>query len=564
MVFLLAMGLLISAVSMAQELSEIESIMKLSGATSPDELDAYEMERLAGYLDKPILINSSSLEQLISSGLLTNFQIAVILEYRRTHGDILSFGELAALDGFSQEIVNVLRPFISLKGGSISRNDTSRADVDIVVKGSYKTAFDYGIKLKVESPGRFSLGLSPYSGHVSYTFKKIPLRVVGGDFNARFGQGLILWNGMSMSGLASPSSYVRNQTGVKPSWSFTGSSSMTGVASEVSFGRLMVCGMLILPDCRNGLKSIMPALNASWYGKRYRIGLTHYTELISDKMVSDMKTSVDCCMCIDGVDLFSELAYNWAGVAVSGLTGVRYISGDMTIASMLRYYHPNFSPTWSAAARSLTKCSNECGVSVSGLFYRGRVGDYRKHTFSFSLDGAYLPVPKKDDIRSIHAKMILEWKYMVAECFKIDLRCVERYRTWDLGLRSDFRMDLSYISSLYAITARFNFLKYRKQSFLAYLEGCYTPSKLFSVYLKQGIFIVDKWDDRIYSYERDAPGNYNVPVFYGRGLWTSVTASWKFIRWGKLYARAAFTSYPFMKEEKPGKAELKLQCVISI
>ena len=66
MVFLLAMGLLISAVSMAQELSEIESIMKLSGATSPDELDAYEMERLAGYLDKPILINSSSLEQLIS------------------------------------------------------------------------------------------------------------------------------------------------------------------------------------------------------------------------------------------------------------------------------------------------------------------------------------------------------------------------------------------------------------------------------------------------------------------------------------------------------------------
>ena len=84
------------------------------------------------------------------------------------------------------------------------------------------------------------------------------------------------------------------------------------------------------------------------------------------------------------------------------------------------------------------------------------------------------------------------------------------------------------------------------------------------MYLKQGFFVVDKWDDRIYSYERDAPGNYNVPAFYGRGVWTSATASWKFARWGKLYVRAAFTSYPFMKEEKPGKAELKLQCVISI
>ena len=564
MVWLIAIGLLISTLCTAQELSDIECIMKLSGATSADELDSYEMERLARYLDKPILINSSSLEQLSSSGILNNFQVAAILEYRRTHGDILSFGELSALDGFSQETVNVIRPFISLKGGSISKIDASRADVDIVVKGSYKTSFDYGIKFKLESPGRYSLGLSPYSAHLSYAFKKVPLRVVAGDFNARFGQGLILWNGMSMSGLASPTSYVRNQTGAKPSWSFTGSSSLTGVASEFSLGRVVVSGMFIMPDCRNGFKSLMPALNVSWYGKRCRAGVTHYSEFISGKLVADMKTSVDYSICVDGVDLVSEFAYDWVGSAVSGLTGVRYISGDMTVASMLRYYHPNFSPTWSGAARSLTKCSNECGVSVSGLFYRGRMGEYRKHTFSFSLDGAYLPVSKRDDVRSIQTKMTVEWKYMIAECFKIDLRCAERYRTWGLSLRSDLRIDLSYMSSLYAITARINILKYRQHSYLAYLEGCYTPSKSLCMYLKQGFFVVDKWDDRIYSYERDAPGNYNVPAFYGRGVWTSATASWKFARWGKLYVRAAFTSYPFMKEEKPGKAELKLQCVISI
>ena len=45
-----------------------------------------------------------------------------------------------------------------------------------------------------------------YSASISYESAVIPLRVVLGDFNARFGQGLVLWNGMTMSGVSSPSS----------------------------------------------------------------------------------------------------------------------------------------------------------------------------------------------------------------------------------------------------------------------------------------------------------------------------------------------------------------------
>jgi hypothetical protein len=81
------------------------------------------------------------------------------------------------------------------------------------------------------------------------------------------------------------------------------------------------------------------------------------------------------------------------------------------------------------------------------------------------------------------------------------------------------------------------------------------------LYLRQGAFIVDHWDDRIYAYERDAPGCFNSPAFYGRGVWTSFMASFKFSRWCKLYLRAGYTSYPFMKENKPGKAELRFQSV---
>jgi hypothetical protein len=81
--------------------------------------------------------------------------------------------------------------------------------------------------------------------------------------------------------------------------------------------------------------------------------------------------------------------------------------------------------------------------------------------------------------------------------------------------------------------------------------------------MKQSVFIVDNWDDRIYAYEYDVPGSFNVPAYYGRGVWIASMLSWKVSRLIRLYARASYISYPFMSDEKkkPGKAELKLQSV---
>ena len=78
------------------------------------------------------------------------------------------------------------------------------------------------------------------------------------------------------------------------------------------------------------------------------------------------------------------------------------------------------------------------------------------------------------------------------------------------------------------------------------------------------MFCVDDWDDRIYVYERDAPGSFNVPAMYGRGVWGSVVMSWKVSRALKVYLRGGYKSYVFMVEEKkkPGKAELKLHAVL--
>ena len=109
---------------------------------------------------------------------------------------------------------------------------------------------------------------------------------------------------------------------------------------------------------------------------------------------------------------------------------------------------------------------------------------------------------------------------------------------------------------------RVNALKCADVAVLGYMEGGYTCSSL-SAYLRAGCFRVDDWDDRIYVYERDAPDSFNVPAYYGRGMWTAFNIIWKPARWCSIYLRASWTSYLFMQKarRKPGRAELKLQTV---
>ena len=78
----------------------LEKIMRLLGTDSPESLDDSEVDRLSAFLDKPLEINSAPGSRLMESGLLSQYQVASLLDYRERSGDILSLTELASLDGF--------------------------------------------------------------------------------------------------------------------------------------------------------------------------------------------------------------------------------------------------------------------------------------------------------------------------------------------------------------------------------------------------------------------------------------------------------------------------------
>ena len=578
-----------ASLSYAQSGAALESAVFLMGASSPEDADAEMLEHVMSFLDRPLKLNCASVEAMTASGLLTLYQALSLTDYRERHGEVLSLTELAAIDGFGPVYAGHLKPFISLETMAYSHGD-DRFSCDVAARAGTKLSEDerwsYGMKVRTRHGERLSAAFAASSAYknttgwpdqyatcISYRFRSLPVRILAGDFNARFGQGLALWNGMSMSGVSTPESFMRNPGGISETWSFSGSSALTGIAADMTLKRLKVSAFLASPGVKEGFSSLMPAVNLSFRGRSLQSGITHYCRSSPKGLVQGMKTSADFAACIRGTDVFAEMAYDWVNRVAAGVAGVIFpLGNDVKAAAMVRCYPEVYDSEWCGAVRSRTKCSNEHSATAGCSFRAGRSirkagaegfgADVRRHTGVFSIDAACLPSSLSPERGSIQAKLCADWTCMVSGHIQLRTKVTERLRTWDKTLRSDIRADVTWFSSRFTLSSRINAVKCMNTSAMAYVEAMYRVKGL-SVYLRQGIFMADEWEDRIYVYERDAAGSFNVPALYGRGVWTSFYGSWRFSSRSRLDLRASFTDYPLMKNRKPGKAELKVQYAMS-
>ncbi len=524
----------------AQEADGIDAVMRFLGVDSPEELDASEVERLEDFLERPLRVNMVPQSRLVASGLLSPYQAASLEDYRSRHGNVMSYTELAAVDGFGPEAVRKLKPFISLECTEVHA-DAMPIRHDLSVKTAYKatgmpveSSWNYGLKYRLKADKlTASIGTSRaysaktpwpeyYTGSLSYDFRKVS--VVIGDFNARFGQGLALWSGAFMTSLSSPDAFMKKPSGISPTWSFTGSSALTGVAAETALGPFRVTALMAVSGA---------AANLTYLTRYGHASMTY----------SGSKASVDGAFCVRGVNIYSEAVYDFASGLPAAVCGTQFNASEKVRLASLARYCPG--DQYQAALSGAFK--------TSGLESEG----------TFSVDAICYPLGKvKGQTHSIQVKALANWECALSPSLKLKFRLSERFRTWGNRFRTDLRADLSYMSGPWVMNMRLNALRSVNTSFVSYFEEGRKTSDM-SIYLRQGIFFVDHWDDRIYVYERDAPGSFNVPAMYGRGWFASAVASAHVTGSIRLYARASYVGYHFMEHEKrkPGKAELKFQIV---
>ena len=581
----------------AQNDGRMNAVLFLSGAGSEEELDEQEVERYSSFLSNPLEINFATRSRMLSSGLMSQYQVASLLDYISRFGDVLSVSELATVDGFGEDYANALSPFVSFRSKSLpGQTDRSQGILrqealarsalkgdDVNYGAKYRLTYGEMLAFSAAARTKYSdkeqFPPSAWSMNMTYYGRKGLGKVIVGDFNTRFGQGLTLWSGMSLSSLPTVSSFSKRPSGLSPSWSWSGVGGHRGVAADFTKGRAVVSAFASFPGLRQWCEggkppeiSLMTGANLTYFARDGQFSLTG--ECLSDPLADGLrirggKLSGDFRWSRRGVDYFGEAAYDFAGDCLALILGsVIPLGGDWKLAAAVHGYPSGFDSDFTGGLRGWTKTSDEYGL-VLGLERAGA-----------SLSADFAVKDSERDRRQVRAN--LKVPLQLTGTSVLSFRLTERFRPFEpvLRFRTGARCDLDWSSSglsarygasdkpAWKLRARAEGLLCRSLAGLGYIEGG-RKADGFSAYLRGTIFIVDNWDDRIYSYERDAPGNFTVPAYYGRG-WSLAAVAGKKIAFGgkrfsslKIYLRLSATGYSFMKEPNPTVSEGKVQAVMS-
>lgn len=505
-----------------------KAVLYLSGASCIEELAEDELEHFQSLSEHPVDLNRAGRGRLIATGLFSAYQVASLIDYRSSSGDVLSFAELGLIDGFSPELASALEPFVLIRSGS---PPGERPDMKL----RQKVTAGAGIRTGPQMYHRFryeaALGDRAeffWTNRTSYTDSDLRIgtlsaayygerrlgRLVLGNFSARFGQGLAMWSGFTMSGYSSINSFRRNPGGIAATGS--ASSSLAGIASEWNLGPLNVSAAysFIGGHC---------IFNAGWTGRGVTLGAT----------ATESSAAVDWRIPLPDLSLFGEVCADY-GAGLNAVCGFLWIPEyGRRIAMRARWYNPSRK--------------EYSGVAVGAEF----------RNWLASADAAY-----RNDKGTARYTLLFQampefsaWGMTLAPKLRINGRLTP---SASYPLRLDIRGDFRASRGGWAAEGRFNAVWCRQYAWLWYLQLSRTGGR-FSVSARGSLFRIDYWDDRIYVYQPDAPGNFNVPAFYGRGWDLSAYCAVHLGRHHSVYLRIETVDYPWNLAAKAGRTELRLQ-----
>lgn len=512
--------LLASAIlaGMLQDGDFLSAVLSLSGAGTPEELTESEMERYESLARHPIRINLSSRSHLLSCGLFSTYQVASMCDYIASYGDILSASELGMVNGFNPDLACSLAHFISFDshappGKSVRRKARQDALLGFAAKGrrdaySIKYHLSHAEKAEVYVGGRkrytdSSFGKPDFCCSV---YGKRAWNIILGDFNARLGQGLLAWSGMTLSGVPTVAALRKNPGGFSPTSSF--SPGFRGICAGWFPGRTAVRAAVATDG------SCMASFSLT--GKTFNAG---FNALLSG---GNYGISSDWQLGMGHFLWYGESALSSGGPAI--LSGMQWSPAYKSVITILgRYYSRDYFCDHAGAVRSASKVSDEAGASLAAQYRR----------LLFTLDTAIHPERIEKQKKNQHgAKMLVDaspvlgiGKFTLAP----SLRWTEKLTD---SRRHDLRADLSVSREPFSVKWRLNLVKCENTGWLSYTEVGYKygrdSSRLrVSLFLRGTFYDTPDWETRIYCYERDIPGSFSVPACYGRGYSYSAIFSLK-------------------------------------
>jgi len=233
-VLLICFLFLIFSYSYAQEIDSIKKNFNQNELIIENILDKDIDEKTEDFVEdllylkeNQIDINKAKENDFKQIPFLTQFHIYSIIEYRKKFGDLKSFAELQYVDGFNEDMIKKILPYIKISNySSIQNYSNLRFDMfcSLLMNSNFNsiykdttwesTSFKNSFRLKY-SQSNFNVtlkgekdwgeaffnksnkyGYDFYSGYFEIFLNKFTLkRIILGDYQVKSGQGLTLWNG---------------------------------------------------------------------------------------------------------------------------------------------------------------------------------------------------------------------------------------------------------------------------------------------------------------------------------------------------------------------------------
>jgi hypothetical protein len=264
----------------------IERVMQQNDSESGNVADNTTFEGLEALVKNPIDLNKADEEDfkiLTELQSITDVQVNSLLNYRKKYGDFMALQELQSVPNWDLETIRRVLPFVRVAG---SVDDYQVGIKELLFKGknelfvrsgrivelplgqtpapagstsarylgnpwriytrfrhTYGSKVSYGFTAEKDAGEEFfkgsnKQGFDLYSGHLYFNKLNNTVRSLAiGDFEARFGQGLILWSGLGYGKGADVTNIKKSARPIKQFSSVNEAAFLRGIGATIGINK---------------------------------------------------------------------------------------------------------------------------------------------------------------------------------------------------------------------------------------------------------------------------------------------------------------------------------------
>ncbi len=598
-------------------------------------------------LSNPFDLNNVSVEELSSLYLLTPSQLNSFISYRAEVGKFVSVYELQSIPEFTKDTFQKLAPFITIVDDKATINRTlwnrirSEENNYLLLrytqtletqKGYTSTATtsskyaggpeDLYLRFRVSRPGDFSVGAtakkdagenlewSPskklygfdyLSFHAQVQNKGRIKNLIVGDYQAQFGQGLMLGSvfGIGKNG-ETITSIRRSSLGFLPYTSQYQAGYFRGAAVAYEVGKHITLHGMISSRARDGnlqqdsslsslssfsfsglhrtpselenrnaLEERNMALIINYQKQNLDVGaMIHRTNLSVPLQPSlnlynqfnfsgSENTNVGIFLnyTFANVTMFCEVAHSVSQGMASTVGLLANLTPRLDISLHYRNFSRNFYSFYSNALSENSTPQNE-----SGFYWGWKYTFNKKYSIAGYVDFFEFPWLKyRSYAPSTGSEWLLRFNYKPSKLIYLFLQVREESKqrntgadinlySTEQGVRRNYWINLDYATSpSLSFKTRIQFNSYqfagKTTQGSAIMQDATFAWRKFSASTRYAIFDTDEFDNRIYVYEPDAWLAFSFPAYNGKGVRSLVLLQYKISKKVDVWMRWAQTHY---------------------